>query len=169
MLGSAAKGSGFGLWRFLRVRGQQGRMRWCKSDADKGGLRPVPPHALLEGRVPARPTPRADGDEPFPPTRPCLPPCFPPPTHSRRHSTAESAHSRQALPPRPSLPSNTRPLPPPSFAIRRQSRRPALVRPCHHDLDAALGRGQRPPSVCQRLPRLHVGGGPALRARGLVE
>ena len=57
-------------------------------------------------------------------------------------------------------------LTPPPSAIRRPSRRPALVRPRHHDLDAALGRGRRPPSVCQIQPRLHVGGGQALRARG---
>ena len=57
MLRRAARGSGAGFWRFLsvRMRGQHGQMRWCKGGPDKGGLHPVPPHALLGGRGPGPP------------------------------------------------------------------------------------------------------------------
>ena len=140
MLGSAARGSRFGFWPFLRVRGQPGQMRWCKGDADKGGLPPVPPHALLGGRGPA--PPRAPS--PHAPLLAC--------------SASTSCTRPSAL-----HPLTTRPPP-----WSRRPRRPALVRPRHHDLDPALGRGRRQPSVCQIQARLHVGGGPALRARGLV-
>ena len=142
-LGSAARGSRFGIWPFVRVRGQPGQMRWCKGDADKGGRPPVPPHALLGGRGPA--PPRAPS--PHAPLLAC-------------------SVSTSSTCPSPLHPLTTRPPHPPP-AIRRPSRRPARVRPRHQDLDAALGRGRRPPSVCQRRTRLHVGGGPALRARGV--
>ena len=74
-------------------------------------------------------------------------------------------------PPSPHAPSILHPLNTPSFhqlnpPIRRPSRRPARLRPRHHELDPALGRARRPPSVCQKLARLYVGRGQALRARG---
>ena len=145
MLGGASRGSGAGFWFLsVRMRSQQGQMRWCKGGPDKGGLHPVPPHALLGGRGPA--PPRA------------------PPTHAPL--LASSLVNTSTLHPRrPST--HYSPHAPP--AISRRSRRPALVRPRHHDLDAALGRGRRPPSVCQIRSRLHIGGGPALRARGKLD
>jgi hypothetical protein len=74
---------------------------------------------------------------------PIMPARFPLTPHTYRHSSP--------------------PLPPP---ISSPSRRPLLLRHRKHDLDPALPRRQQHPSCCQIQPRLHVGGGQALRARG---
>ena len=50
---------------------------------------------------------------------------------------------------------------------RRLSRRPARLRPRRHGLDQPLRRRVRHPAVRPIRPRLRVGGGPALCARGL--
>ena len=63
---------------------------------------------------------------------------------------------------RPELVTKVSPVPP-----RRLLRRPACLRPRRHGLDRPLRRRVRHPAFPKSVSRLHVGGGPALRARGL--
>jgi hypothetical protein len=64
---------------FVRARGQAEQARWCKGDADKGGLPPAPPLHGPSGGAPCAPA------YPTRPTRPCLP----------RHSPWRHAHCRR--------------------------------------------------------------------------
>jgi hypothetical protein len=155
-VGSASAAACEFVWAGRPVRPRAER-QWCSGPPAAARRSAAACLALLRCPAPARVGPDTDA----------VPQRVGPPTGA---AARQGRGTRTRPTPRPATLASTLPQthpPLPSPVIGRLFRRPLLLRPRQHDLDPALRRGRRRPSVCQNQPRFHDGRGPALRARGL--